>query len=193
MSNETINNVPKAFLEDYCNRLANSGDGVHWNASPDVNRLREVQVLIHGSEVGVLSSIHKGVIIGEPYDFDPKKLQDKITDMLTAPPRFAQVDALKGVLFHMVNPDNVWNPDRYAHRPIAEPVDGKEFFGLYQYVRGSGYFDGVCDGLFLRIYFSNLQGFQIYVNADRNLLEQTPPKTFHQTSVDEVYNFILQK
>lgn len=64
---------------------------------------------------------------------------------------------------HFTDPDNVWDPKRYvANHAVYGQSFGKESQIRYQYVRGSGYAEGYVGNWKFKLFFSDLQGWQLH-------------------------------
>lgn len=96
---------------------------------------------------------------------------------------------------HITNPDHVWNHEKYVgSRNLSGSEAGMESSVRFQYCHGNAFAEGYVGNLKFRIYYSQLQGFQVYVkhlNADLPVQDAVSrPVTFHPdgSGISNTYN-----
>ena len=102
-------------------------------------------------------------------------------------------DDLAEVLFHSFDPTNVWKKDQYVNRTQVGTSIGVESSLSFQYVRGSAFVNGWIDETAIRIYYSNLQGFQVHhapLGAGSLEGDDISPSIFRPEDMIGVYEFI---
>lgn len=81
---------------------------------------------------------------------------------------------------HIIAPDHVWNREKYiGSRTMNGSENGMESSVRFQYCRGNAFAEGYVGNLKFRIYYSHLQGFQVYIQhieLKGEITEDTPPK-----------------
>lgn len=84
---------------------------------------------------------------------------------------------------HITNPDHVWNHEKYVgSRTLNGSEHGIESSVRFQYCRGNAFAEGYVGNLKFRIYYSDLQGFQMYTQPIENKEDiqiGNRPVTFH--------------
>lgn len=64
---------------------------------------------------------------------------------------------------YLIDPDNVWNPEKYIPSHMLHGHSfGQESQIHFQYVRGAAYAEGYVGNWKFKLFFSNLQGWQLH-------------------------------
>lgn len=85
---------------------------------------------------------------------------------------------------YVTNADNVWNPERYLeNRRVNGVTDGYEYSFKYTYTIGNAYMTGQIGQVKVEVYYQYLQGFQVYIRLDGELIKQ---ESFVPHKVEEV-------
>jgi hypothetical protein len=126
------------------------------------------------------------------HDIDSAKLTPAVQKALAFMAK-KRPDDLADILFHCFDPSNVWNFEHYVDRTLSGSSVGQDCSLKFRYVRGSAFVNGYIGNTSIRIYYSNLQGFQVYhAPLGEKPLEGDGivPSTFRTENIVGVYEFI---
>lgn len=84
---------------------------------------------------------------------------------------------------YVSNKANTWQPERYLPKRVLNgQAFGKESSLSFQYVLGNAYLEGYIGDVRLRIFYRDLQGFQVYTSLKPPAREMERPATFHPST-----------